>query len=95
MFIVSLTYTCDLSDVDKHLNEHIAYLKNAYQSGHFLMSGRKEPRTGGIIIATVDDREALQAILEQDPFYREQLATYEVQAFTPTMAAKGFEALVS
>lgn len=94
MFIVSLTYTCSLSDVDKHLDAHVAYLKKAYQSGHFLMSGRKEPRTGGIIIATVDDREALQAILEQDPFYQAQLATYAVQAFTPTMAARGFEALI-
>ena len=30
---------------------HVAFLKKHYASGHFLVSGRKIPRDGGIIIA--------------------------------------------
>lgn len=47
MFIVSLTYKRPLSEVDQHLEAHVAYLKQQYGDGHFIASGRKVPRTGG------------------------------------------------
>jgi uncharacterized protein YciI len=50
MFIISLTYICDLKEVDKILPEHIDYLKIQYKKGNFIASGRKVPRTGGIIL---------------------------------------------
>lgn len=33
VFIVSLTYRCPLEEVDKHLDAHVAYLKQEYDSG--------------------------------------------------------------
>lgn len=50
MFIVSLTYVKPLAKVEKHLNDHIAYLEKYYKTGKFICSGRKNPRTGGIIL---------------------------------------------
>ena len=41
MFIVSLEYMKDLSEVETYLPEHIAYLERYYQEGVFVMSGRK------------------------------------------------------
>ena len=93
MFIVSLTYTCDLKDIDAHLEAHISYVHDQYASGHFIASGRKVPRTGGIILAQAASRDELDSILMLDPFYKEGLANYDVQEFIPTMVAAGLETM--
>ncbi len=87
MFIVSLTYQVELSEIERFLPEHIEYLDAQYALGHFQLSGRKEPRTGGIILATIPSREQLDTVLQQDPFYREKLAIYEVTEMCPTKAS--------
>lgn len=93
MFIVSLTYTCELDQIDAHLTAHIEYLKKQYALGHFIASGRKVPRTGGVILARFDSRNELEATLQQDPFYKENLASYDIQEFIPTMVGEGLEAM--
>ncbi len=30
MFVISLNYKCQLAEVDRHLDAHVAYLKYAY-----------------------------------------------------------------
>ena len=47
MYIIILTYQKDLSEVEKHLEAHRAYLDKYYASGHFIASGAQVPRTGG------------------------------------------------
>lgn len=93
MFIVSLTYTCDLEEVDELLDTHVAYLKREYANGHFVASGRKVPRTGGIILSNVKTRDALESILAEDPFSKAEIAEYTITEFIPTMVAAGFEIL--
>ncbi len=68
MFVVSLTYVCDMSEVDKHPNSHIEYLNKQYSNGVFIASGRKVPRTGGVILARAESRKALDQVLSEDPF---------------------------
>ena len=87
MFIVSLTYRVSLAEIDAHLADHRAFLDRHFASGAFLASGPKEPRTGGVILATVADRAELEAILDQDPFRRLGLADCAVEAFQPTRFA--------
>ncbi|WP_024955991.1 YciI family protein [Sulfurospirillum arcachonense] len=93
MFIVSLTYICDLKEVDKILAEHVEYLKNQYEQGNFIASGRKIPRTGGIILSKLSSLEKLEKILNQDPFKINNLAKYEIQEFIPSMTSKEFSNL--
>ncbi len=93
MFVVSLTYTKDLSEVDKHIDAHIAYLEKYYALEKFVASGRKVPRTGGIILVNMENRAELDRILAEDPFHIADVADYEVTEFVPTMTAKGFETL--
>ena len=50
MFIVNLTYIKPLDKVEKFLEKHIDFLNQYYTKGHFIASGRKNPRTGGIIL---------------------------------------------
>ncbi|WP_444944454.1 YciI family protein [Microbulbifer sp. ZKSA006] len=94
MYIVSLTYTAHLDKIEKHLNEHILYLDNQYKLGNFIISGRKVPRTGGVIIATVTSRSELDKILSLDPFYRENLAEYDITQIVPTKTSAELEHLL-
>jgi uncharacterized protein YciI len=92
MFIVSLTYTAPLERIDAYLPAHRAWLEEHYARGLFLMSGRKEPRDGGIIIAHAASRAELDAVLRDDPFAQAGLATYAVTEFIPTMTAEALSA---
>ena len=51
MFIIELTYTADLARIDAAMPAHMKWLRAHYASGHFIVSGRKIPRDGGIILA--------------------------------------------
>ena len=84
MFIVSLTYISEMSEVDKYLEAHIEYLNKYYELGIFIASGRKVPRTGGIILAQAESRSELEKILNNDPFKINNLANYELTEFVPT-----------
>ncbi|AHG22214.1 hypothetical protein Z042_23355 [Chania multitudinisentens RB-25] len=93
MYIVSLTYHRPLEEVDNHHAEHIAWLKQYFQEGIFIASGRKNPRTGGVILVKSIERARLDSILAQDPFTA--VAHYEVTEVALTSASAGFEALTS
>jgi len=90
MFIVSLTYICELEKVDKIIPEHIEYLKIQYEKGNFIASGRKVPRTGGIILSKLDDIQELEQVLNEDPFKIHNLATYDIQEFIPSMTSNEY-----
>lgn len=94
MFIFSITYLKPVSEVEKYLPQHIDYLERHYQSGHFIASGRKVPRTGGIILCRAESREQAIAIMQKDPFYIQQIAQYELIEFIPTKFAKEFEVFI-
>ncbi|PXX41759.1 MULTISPECIES: YciI family protein [Aquitalea] len=94
MFIVALSYIAPLEEIDARLAQHVLWLKQCYADGLFLASGRKEPRTGGIILAR-GDRHALQQRLAQDPFALAGLARYDITEFHPSMTAPGLEALLA
>jgi len=94
MFVVVLTYVKPLDEIDAALDEHVRFLEHQYAAGVFVASGRRVPRTGGVIVASGCDRAALDAILAQDPFQREGLARYEVIEFVASKMRAGFEAFV-
>ena len=81
MFIINLTYIEPLEAVEKHLQEHINFLDHYYAEGLFIASGRKNPRTGGIILMQGKNKEAVQEIIRQDPFYKNKIAQYEIIEF--------------
>ncbi|MFT5718167.1 MAG: hypothetical protein ACI9T7_002372 [Oleiphilaceae bacterium] len=93
MFVVSLTYICEMSEVEKHLKAHVDYLNSQYEKGFFIASGRKVPRVGGVILATVDCLDQLTKILDDDPFKQHGLAEYDVTEFIPTKTSKELEFL--
>ena len=86
MYIVSINYTCELTEIENNLTAHIAYLDHYYSAEKFIASGRKNPRTGGVILASTDSRDELDRILEEDPFKFNNLADYDVIEFIPSKA---------
>lgn len=94
MFIANLTYIKPLTEVDRHLADHVAFLDRHYAAGDFVCSGRKVPRVGGIILIRADQLETVQNLLQEDPFYVHEIASYEIIEFTPTKAAPGLSGLI-
>lgn len=88
MFILELTYTAPLDKIDAAMKAHMRWLNAQYAAGHFLVSGRKIPRDGGIIVATGDNREAVEAIAAEDPFVIQGLATVRVIEFRASQKTK-------
>lgn len=87
LFVVDLHYTASFEEIEPELDAHVEFLEENYASGHFIASGPKVPRTGGVIIATAETREVLAQILTSDPFHEKQLARYTITEFRPSMKA--------
>ena len=81
MFIVNLAYIKPLDTVEKFLEKHIDFVKQYYTKGHFIASGRINPRTGGLILMRAKNKEAVQEIITHDPFYQNEIAQYEIIEF--------------
>jgi uncharacterized protein YciI len=93
MFVITLTYTKPLDEVEHLMPEHMAWVDRHYDAGVILTSGRSVPRTGGVILAAGVDRDRLDAILAEDPFTA--VADYTVAEFAPTRTAPGLEGLLA
>ena len=94
MLILSLTYIAALEKVDEQVDAHMAWVKNGYDAGHFIASGRKLPRTGGVILAK-GDRAAMEAFCAADPFVLHGVAEYDITEVAFTTVAPGAEILKS
>ena len=93
MFIVTLTYLLPVEDVDALMPGHIEWLEQGYADGLFVASGRRIPRTGGVILARSGDEAGLRAFLARDPFAVHGAARFDVVEFTATKTAPGAEVL--
>jgi len=87
MFVIELTYKSDLAEIDAHMAEHVVFLKKHYASGNFLVSGRKIPRDGGIILAVGRSRRQIEGIVEEDPFCVRGLADFRIIEFRASQRA--------
>ena len=94
MFVVELIYKAELSEIDASMGAHVAFLKRHYAAGRFLISGRKVPRDGGIILALAESRQQLEAILKEDPFVSRGLADFRLIEFRASQRAVNIDALL-
>jgi uncharacterized protein YciI len=87
MFVIELTYKASLTEIDAHMAAHVVFLQKYYASGNFLVSGRKIPRDGGIIVAVGRDRRLIERIIKEDPFYEHGLADFRIIEFRASQRA--------
>jgi uncharacterized protein YciI len=91
MFVIELVYKADLAEIDAHMAAHVVFLKKYYAAGNFLVSGRKIPRDGGIILAVGRSRREIETIVEEDPFYTNGLAEFRIIEFRASQRAKDIQ----
>jgi uncharacterized protein YciI len=91
MFIISLNYIVPLEKLDQHMEAHVEHLKKYYKADVFIMSGRKVPRTGGVIVAQADSKEILEKIIAEDPFHKHKLAEFEITEFLVSQSHPGLK----
>lgn len=94
MFIIDLTYIVPLEQLDAHMTEHVKFLNLHYKQGTFLTSGRKVPRTGGIILAHAESKEVLEAIMAEDPFCKHKLANITITEFLTSLMHPSFKKMM-
>lgn len=92
MFILSLTYVKPQAEADRLMEPHMAWVQQGYDSGMFLASGRKVPRTGGVILAS-GERADIEAFVADDPFAVHGVADYDITEVALTRTAVGLEGL--
>ena len=94
MFIIELIYKVSLEEIDAHMKAHVQFLNKYYKSKNFIVSGRKIPRDGGIIIATSSTKKEVQKIIKQDPFYKHKLADFRIIEFNASQKAENINELI-
>ena len=92
MFVIELVYKVDLTEIDGAMEDHVAFLQRAYAAGHFLVSGRKIPRDGGIILAVGKERAEIEALMQHDPFVARGLAEVRIIEFRASQRASDIDA---
>jgi uncharacterized protein YciI len=70
--------------VEKYIAEHVDYLDQYYEKKQIIFSGRKNPRTGGVVLVNSTDRAFAEEFIKGDPFYIHEVAKYEIIEFLPT-----------
>lgn len=94
MFVIDLHYIVPLEKLDAHMTEHVKYLHKYYKQNIFIASGRKVPRTGGIILAHGRSKTEIEEILQEDPFFVHKLAEFTVTEFLTSQTHPDFKKLL-
>jgi uncharacterized protein YciI len=94
MFIIELTYRASLGEIDAAMPAHVKFLRKYYAAGHFLVSGRKVPRDGGIILTVAASRADVEAIAREDPFCERGLADFRIIEFRASQRASDIQARI-
>lgn len=95
MFVIELTYKVPLAQIDAMMKAHVAFLDRHYAAGTFLVSGRKVPRDGGVILALASSRAQVEAIMADDPFVASGGAEVRIIEFRASQRAKDMPARIA
>jgi len=87
VFVVELIYKAELGEIDARMRAHMTFLRKHYAAGTFLVSGRKIPRDGGVILALAKSRADLERIMQDDPFVKHGLADVRIVEFRASQRA--------
>ena len=84
VFVFVSEYQKPLEEVDRHREDHLAFLASLNEQGRILISGRRNPPVGGVVVIDAEDLEEAKAIMAEDPFAKAGVAKYQPYEFTPS-----------
>src|SRR5260221_6560553 len=76
MYAIVLRYKRPLSEVDKHVDAHRAWLRKNYADGTFLVSGRQRSGTGGFFFPPANEPGPACGGFGRGPFRPKELPRY-------------------
>lgn len=80
LFVVLMHYTKPIEAVNAVRAEHVRHLEACAARGLIHAWARRDPPTGGVLLATAPDRATLEAAVAEDPYVRAGVATPEIVA---------------
>jgi uncharacterized protein YciI len=95
MFVLLSEYLRPPEDVAEVLPRHSEWVVAQYEAGRMLVSGRRQPPVGGLLVARGESRDDVLAWVADDPFVLEGVARYDVHAFDATDFPKRSEQFAS
>jgi uncharacterized protein YciI len=87
-FVLISRYTAPLERIQELVPAHREYLQAQFASGLFVVSGRRVPWDGGVIVAR-GTRAEVEAAIAADPFTREGVAQTEIVEWEPLWGSLG------
>ncbi len=90
IFLLVSRYTAPRERVEELVPAHREHLRRLLESGLLVVSGRRDPWTGGAIVLR-GTREQAEAAVAEDPFTRAGVAETELVAVEPLFWADGLE----
>jgi uncharacterized protein YciI len=94
MILVLLRYVKPIEEVEALTADHRAFLDQLVREGKLVVSGAREPRTGGVLLTTFESEVEAMKRLVDDPFFENGIAEYEAIRFRPTKHAPQFAAFL-
>ena len=85
MFLVDMTFVKPLPVVDQYVTAHRDYLSAFYNEGVLLLGGRKNPRTGGVILSRHATLKEVEDVFNADPLVLADVARFSITEFEPVM----------
>ena len=76
------------------MTDHVKFLQKYYKQNIFVASGRKVPRTGGIILVVAKSKEEIESIIKEDPFHKHKLAEFSIIEFLTSQSHPDFKKLL-
>lgn len=93
MYVVLLTYTAPLAEIDYALPDHVEWIAKQYEHGYLLASGRRADHRGEVLLAKPMSEGKLEATLATDPLLLQHLAHHEIVEFSATRTGPELRAL--
>ena len=85
-FVLISRYTAPLERIQELVPAHREYLRERLAGGQLVVSGRRVPWTGGVIVLR-GTREEAEAAVAADPFTQAGVAETELVEFEPLFGA--------
>ena len=79
-----------------HQEPHRAYLRQLKADGTLVAAGPQDPRIGGLFLLRVSDdtpQADLDKIRDDDPFYQQGMAQYELLPWKPVIGKEDLDKL--
>jgi uncharacterized protein YciI len=88
-YVLTSTYLEPPDVVGQTRPAHLAFLEEEVAAGRLLLAGRQESGAGGVLITGDLSIEAVEDIIERDPYTHAGAARYDVISFNAAVRAPG------